>query len=395
MTLKCGPIKLACCPCIRGHRSSTCNHRVRLLWEVRKRGRPLMECPHAVSDGEKCLCTMRKCYVLGIGVTLRPPGAVPPEDHVKRRKPKGGAAGAGTRGDIKEEEEDDDFVLTPEQFEALPRIPPHLYSPESVTPYPQWTDELVFVQPTKAAPPAEGKGRRASTGKKKSAKSDKSRKSASPMPSCCASGGDGRRTNRETMAPHSGWKGGLSPHGQQSANLLKGDEEDPFFLQQLVGSRQAPSIPNFESPVNQPSEAACCSSTSSVGCSSGCGCCAGRVGNEGSRPPSNSLFSVPNISSIPQNYTAGMDWQTFSGGASYAGRAGYAEDGGRGAVDLVPPSPHAYPRYLDMDCALPDGSSVLDMSAQNLWNLGPADNFQLLPMYQRMCNCGGDCACLH
>ncbi|KAF1815024.1 hypothetical protein P152DRAFT_456068 [Eremomyces bilateralis CBS 781.70] len=39
--------KVACGPCIRGHRSSKCNHRDRLMVEVRKPGRPLTSsCPH-------------------------------------------------------------------------------------------------------------------------------------------------------------------------------------------------------------------------------------------------------------------------------------------------------------------------------------------------------------
>ncbi|KAF2122960.1 hypothetical protein BDV96DRAFT_12652 [Lophiotrema nucula] len=38
--------KVACGPCIRGHRSSKCDHRDRVLIEVRKPGRPLSSCPH-------------------------------------------------------------------------------------------------------------------------------------------------------------------------------------------------------------------------------------------------------------------------------------------------------------------------------------------------------------
>ncbi|KAH7132654.1 hypothetical protein B0J11DRAFT_232524 [Dendryphion nanum] len=38
--------KVACGPCIRGHRSSKCDHRDRVLVEVRKPGRPLSSCPH-------------------------------------------------------------------------------------------------------------------------------------------------------------------------------------------------------------------------------------------------------------------------------------------------------------------------------------------------------------
>ncbi|KAF2789480.1 hypothetical protein K505DRAFT_352564 [Melanomma pulvis-pyrius CBS 109.77] len=38
--------KVACGPCIRGHRSSKCDHKDRVLVEVRKPGRPLSSCPH-------------------------------------------------------------------------------------------------------------------------------------------------------------------------------------------------------------------------------------------------------------------------------------------------------------------------------------------------------------
>ncbi|KAK7606444.1 hypothetical protein JOL62DRAFT_337121 [Phyllosticta paracitricarpa] len=40
-------------PCIRGHRSTSCNHKDRLLLEVRKPGRPLSSCPHL---GGNCSC---------------------------------------------------------------------------------------------------------------------------------------------------------------------------------------------------------------------------------------------------------------------------------------------------------------------------------------------------
>ncbi|ORY13196.1 hypothetical protein BCR34DRAFT_649706 [Clohesyomyces aquaticus] len=45
--------KVACGPCIRGHRSSKCDHRDRVLVEVRKPGRPLSSCPHASGN---CSC---------------------------------------------------------------------------------------------------------------------------------------------------------------------------------------------------------------------------------------------------------------------------------------------------------------------------------------------------
>ncbi|KAI1850336.1 hypothetical protein JX266_004194 [Neoarthrinium moseri] len=47
--------KMACEPCIRGHRSTTCNHaRERVMVPVRKPGRPLNECPHP--KGSNCHC---------------------------------------------------------------------------------------------------------------------------------------------------------------------------------------------------------------------------------------------------------------------------------------------------------------------------------------------------
>ncbi|KZF23633.1 hypothetical protein L228DRAFT_246454 [Xylona heveae TC161] len=47
------PRKFACEPCIRGHRSSKCQHHDRTLVEVRKPGRPLSTCPHV---GSHCTC---------------------------------------------------------------------------------------------------------------------------------------------------------------------------------------------------------------------------------------------------------------------------------------------------------------------------------------------------
>lgn len=43
-------VKFACEPCIRGHRSSKCNHSDRVLVQVRKPGRPLSSCPHTLSS---------------------------------------------------------------------------------------------------------------------------------------------------------------------------------------------------------------------------------------------------------------------------------------------------------------------------------------------------------
>ncbi|KAI4860110.1 hypothetical protein F4820DRAFT_122409 [Hypoxylon rubiginosum] len=47
--------KMACLPCIRGHRSTKCNHGdERFLLQVRKPGRPLSSCPHP--PGKACTC---------------------------------------------------------------------------------------------------------------------------------------------------------------------------------------------------------------------------------------------------------------------------------------------------------------------------------------------------
>ncbi|EPE32569.1 Zinc copper-regulated transcription factor [Glarea lozoyensis ATCC 20868] len=48
-------LKMACEPCIRGHRSTKCNHaNERLMVQVRKPGRPLSQCPHP--GGQACMC---------------------------------------------------------------------------------------------------------------------------------------------------------------------------------------------------------------------------------------------------------------------------------------------------------------------------------------------------
>ncbi|KAK4163828.1 copper fist DNA binding domain-containing protein [Cladorrhinum sp. PSN259] len=47
--------KVACWPCIRGHRSGTCNHAdSRVMMAVRRPGRPLSACPHL--PGAQCHC---------------------------------------------------------------------------------------------------------------------------------------------------------------------------------------------------------------------------------------------------------------------------------------------------------------------------------------------------
>ncbi|KAH6678532.1 hypothetical protein B0J14DRAFT_473651 [Halenospora varia] len=48
-------MKMACEPCIRGHRSTKCTHaNERLMVPVRKPGRPLSQCPHP--GGQTCMC---------------------------------------------------------------------------------------------------------------------------------------------------------------------------------------------------------------------------------------------------------------------------------------------------------------------------------------------------
>ncbi|KAI1811040.1 hypothetical protein GGS20DRAFT_138932 [Poronia punctata] len=49
--------KVACGPCIRGHRSSSCKHDDRQLLRVNKPGRPLSTCPHPKGSG--CNCNTR------------------------------------------------------------------------------------------------------------------------------------------------------------------------------------------------------------------------------------------------------------------------------------------------------------------------------------------------
>ncbi|KAI0434197.1 hypothetical protein F5Y09DRAFT_281113 [Xylaria sp. FL1042] len=49
-------VKVACIPCIRGHRSTKCTHQAeRIMIPVRKPGRPLSSCPH--QKGKPCNCS--------------------------------------------------------------------------------------------------------------------------------------------------------------------------------------------------------------------------------------------------------------------------------------------------------------------------------------------------
>ncbi|KAI7860179.1 copper fist DNA binding domain-containing protein [Circinella umbellata] len=56
-------VKFACLSCIRGHRSSNCNHVDRPLMEVRKKGRPVSQCAYCRDLRKtkqihaKCVCT--------------------------------------------------------------------------------------------------------------------------------------------------------------------------------------------------------------------------------------------------------------------------------------------------------------------------------------------------
>ncbi|ORZ15574.1 hypothetical protein BCR41DRAFT_305960, partial [Lobosporangium transversale] len=48
--------------CIKGHRSTTCNHGERPLHEIKKKGRPSTQCPHckelrkAKHVSARCIC---------------------------------------------------------------------------------------------------------------------------------------------------------------------------------------------------------------------------------------------------------------------------------------------------------------------------------------------------
>lgn len=52
--------KHACATCIRGHRSSSCTHADRPLFEIRKKGRPVSQCPHC-RDLRKIKSCHTKC----------------------------------------------------------------------------------------------------------------------------------------------------------------------------------------------------------------------------------------------------------------------------------------------------------------------------------------------
>ncbi|PSN65852.1 hypothetical protein BS50DRAFT_399130 [Corynespora cassiicola Philippines] len=79
--------KVACGPCIRGHRSSKCDHRDRVLVEVRKPGRPLSSCPHPSGS---CSCER---VVINYTIPKTSECACPSE----RAQPVASAAGTSSR----------------------------------------------------------------------------------------------------------------------------------------------------------------------------------------------------------------------------------------------------------------------------------------------------------
>ncbi|KAJ5301351.1 hypothetical protein PENANT_c023G01731 [Penicillium antarcticum] len=80
--------KWSCEPCIRGHRSSKCQHFDRLMMKVPKAGRPLAKCPHP-----KGTCSCQKTYAVmvripkGSSCLCRPLYKVPMEDNDSTQSP--------------------------------------------------------------------------------------------------------------------------------------------------------------------------------------------------------------------------------------------------------------------------------------------------------------------
>ncbi|KAH9917988.1 copper fist DNA binding domain-containing protein, partial [Fomitopsis serialis] len=60
-----GNKKYACETCIKGHRSSTCKHTDRPLYEIKKKGRPATQCEHCRELRKtkqlhvKCMCASK------------------------------------------------------------------------------------------------------------------------------------------------------------------------------------------------------------------------------------------------------------------------------------------------------------------------------------------------
>ncbi|PTU23137.1 hypothetical protein P175DRAFT_0159694 [Aspergillus ochraceoroseus IBT 24754] len=73
--------KWSCEPCIRGHRSSKCNHFDRLMMKVPKAGRPLAKCPHPKGN---CACQKKYAFMVRVpkdsGCICRPVYEIPIED---------------------------------------------------------------------------------------------------------------------------------------------------------------------------------------------------------------------------------------------------------------------------------------------------------------------------
>ncbi|KAJ6075822.1 hypothetical protein N7499_007803 [Penicillium canescens] len=80
--------KWSCEPCIRGHRSSKCQHFDRLMMKVPKAGRPLAKCPHP-----KGTCSCQKTYAVmvripkGSSCLCRPLYKVPMEGNESTQSP--------------------------------------------------------------------------------------------------------------------------------------------------------------------------------------------------------------------------------------------------------------------------------------------------------------------
>ncbi|KAI9013811.1 copper fist DNA binding domain-containing protein [Phycomyces nitens] len=59
-------IKHACASCIKGHRSSSCQHKDRHLLPIRRKGRPISQCDQCREERkkrrvhQKCSCSSKK-----------------------------------------------------------------------------------------------------------------------------------------------------------------------------------------------------------------------------------------------------------------------------------------------------------------------------------------------
>ncbi|KAH8112268.1 hypothetical protein DFH11DRAFT_1608929 [Phellopilus nigrolimitatus] len=110
--------KYACETCIKGHRSSTCNHTERPLFEIKKKGRPITQCEHCRELRKtkqvhvKCLCE----------------GKEDPDVHshsipAKKANRKGPVPSAAFPHGLQPTSESDEPPLpSPDQFDATQRI---------------------------------------------------------------------------------------------------------------------------------------------------------------------------------------------------------------------------------------------------------------------------------